>query len=112
VARRTIAAGEELTYDYSTSDTLGLEMTCVCGTAKCRGTVHGDAWRDPGFRSRNSQYLSLYIQELIAAERGQTLIGLPPDGLPSPLRPGTQTPQASPATDVPSGIEEDPRPSS
>lgn len=39
-ARRDIQPGEELTYDYCTSDTvLATRLsTCYCGTSLCRGT--------------------------------------------------------------------------
>lgn len=40
IALRDIAAGEELTYDYSTHQEHPLEdMTCGCGAATCRGVV-------------------------------------------------------------------------
>lgn len=40
VALRDIAAGEELTFDYSiTEDEVHWVMDCRCGTPQCRGTV-------------------------------------------------------------------------
>jgi hypothetical protein len=44
VASRDVAAGEELTSDYETFDTLGLDGTsfqCMCGTPQCRGLIRG-----------------------------------------------------------------------
>lgn len=38
VAARTIEPGEELTYDYLISP--GVKRACVCGAAKCRGTLN------------------------------------------------------------------------
>lgn len=41
-ALRDIAAGEELTWDYSTSMTEpGWEISCRCGTSQCRKSVGG-----------------------------------------------------------------------
>jgi hypothetical protein len=80
VARRDVVAGEELTFDYGTTDTDRWSLDCGCGAATCRGRMTGDDWRDPAFQQRNAGYLSLYIEELIAYERGgAALVGLPAD---------------------------------
>ncbi len=43
VAVRDIAAGEELTYDYSLYDGGDDDpSTCACGSAHCRGTLYSD----------------------------------------------------------------------
>jgi hypothetical protein len=82
VARHDIAAGDELTFDYGTTDTDRWSLECACGAATCRGRMTGDDWRDPAFQERHAGYLSLYVQELIAHERdGTPLVGLPP-GMP------------------------------
>ena len=39
VATRTIAAGEEIRFDYSTTVSDGWTMACRCGAADCRGLV-------------------------------------------------------------------------
>jgi hypothetical protein len=78
VARRSIALGEELTFDYGTTDSDRWTLECACGARTCRGRMTGDDWRDPAFRRRNRGYLSLYLQNLVAAERR----GVPPVGLP------------------------------
>jgi uncharacterized protein len=86
VARQDIVAGEELTFDYGTTDTDRWSLDCGCGAATCRGRMTGDDWRDPTFQQRNAGYLSLYIEELIAYERGGVpLVGLPFDAAPGQL---------------------------
>jgi hypothetical protein len=41
LARRAVAAGEELTVDYATCSGPGLVLDCRCGAPGCRGTVVG-----------------------------------------------------------------------
>jgi hypothetical protein len=42
IARRTIEAGEELTFDYNSNEyDMAEPFDCVCGTAKCVGWVSG-----------------------------------------------------------------------
>ena len=47
VARRAIAAGEEITIDYALNLTGGDAWPCRCGTACCRGVVRGDFFSLP-----------------------------------------------------------------
>ncbi|MBI2917064.1 MAG: SET domain-containing protein-lysine N-methyltransferase [Chloroflexi bacterium] len=75
LARRDIAPGEELTFDYATTDTIGLDVECHCGAPSCRGRVTSDDWKDPAFQARNAGYMSLYIQEMI--DEYQTMIASP-----------------------------------
>jgi hypothetical protein len=42
-AIRTIAAGEEITYDYCLYDGDDDEALCNCGTQKCRGTMYSQS---------------------------------------------------------------------
>jgi SET domain-containing protein len=42
VARRAIAAGEEVTCDYNINITGGTSWPCHCGVSRCRGRVAGD----------------------------------------------------------------------
>ena len=80
VARRDLGPGDELTFDYGTTDTDRWTLECQCGAPTCRGRMTGEDWRDPVFRARNAGYLSLYIEELIAYEdHGTPPVGLPPD---------------------------------
>jgi len=52
-ALRDIAAGEEVTWDYSTSlSERGWTLDCRCGSLKCRGTVRGWFELSPADRER------------------------------------------------------------
>jgi hypothetical protein len=72
VARRDLAAGEEVTYDYATSDAnphLGFD--CCCGAADCRGRVTGDDWRDPQLQARYRGAFSPYLAHRIGDGRAR-----------------------------------------
>jgi uncharacterized protein len=47
VARRDIAAGEEITCDYNINISGGTSWPCRCGAARCRGVVEGEFFRLP-----------------------------------------------------------------
>jgi hypothetical protein len=47
VARRAIAAGDEITCDYNINIADGTAWPCNCGAARCRGEVAGDFFRLP-----------------------------------------------------------------
>jgi hypothetical protein len=81
VSRRLIRADEELTYDYATTDTIYLYMSCGCATPSCRGIVKWHDWKEPAFRERNREYLSYYIYELERFLRDEETVGLPPGGI-------------------------------
>jgi hypothetical protein len=66
LARRDIAVGEELTFDYDTTDVAPATFRCQCGAANCRGTVDGSGWRSSEFRSRHEGWLSWFILEKAA----------------------------------------------
>jgi uncharacterized protein len=68
VAARDIAAGEELTYDYATSDGSDYdEFECSCGTALCRGKISGHDWMLPELQLRYRGAFSPYLAKRIAA---------------------------------------------
>jgi hypothetical protein len=68
VAMRDLAAGEEITYDYATSDGSAYdEFACRCGSAACRGAVTGDDWQRPDLRARYRGWFSPYLQRRIDA---------------------------------------------
>ncbi len=70
VARRDIAAGEEVVGDYATWESepeYRLEP-CACGAAACRGRVTGDDWRRPELRARYAGHFLPFLERRIAAE--------------------------------------------
>ena len=69
VAKRPIAAGEEITYDYATSDASHYdEFVCRCASPHCRGAVTGDDWRRVDLRERYRGWFSPYLQRRIDKE--------------------------------------------
>lgn len=75
VAMRDIAIGEELTFDYGTTDGSDYDQfECACGHKLCRGTVSGSLWRNPEMQSRYKGWFSPYLQRRIDASlRGRVL---------------------------------------
>ena len=67
VARRDIAVGEELTYDYATSDSVPYdEFACACASPRCRGTVRGTDWARSPIQTANMGWFSPYLARRIA----------------------------------------------
>ena len=63
VARRDIAPGEMLTFDYATTDTSDYdEFDCACGSPQCRGRITGQDWRCPELQERYRGWFSAYLQ--------------------------------------------------
>lgn len=68
VARRDILVGEELGYDYATTDGSDYdEFECVCGTVLCRGKISGHDWMLPELQLRYRGSFSPYLAKRIAA---------------------------------------------
>ena len=68
VALRDIAAGEELGYDYATTDGSDYdEFECDCGASLCRGKVSGHDWMLPELQLRYRGSFSPYLAKRIAA---------------------------------------------
>ena len=65
VARREIKSGEELTFDYDTTEMAADPFQCQCGSDQCRKIIDGSAWNDPQFVKDNKEYLSWYILDRI-----------------------------------------------
>lgn len=69
VARRAIAAGEELTVDYATHTGMPTwTMACRCGATGCRGTVTGQDWRLPELRRAYGDHWSPALLDRINAD--------------------------------------------
>jgi hypothetical protein len=67
VARRDIAAGEELTQDYALytiSPTWTLQP-CLCGTPACRQVITGNDWQRPDVQERYRDHFSPFLNERI-----------------------------------------------
>jgi uncharacterized protein len=69
VAMRDIAAGEELTHDWATTDDEDYRMECRCGAATCRKIVTGKDWQKPELQEKYTGYMSWYLAERIKRQR-------------------------------------------
>ena len=67
VARRDIAAGEEITSDYNINITGGTAWSCHCGAARCTGTTVGDFFKLPLDIQR--EYRPLLAEWFVRAHR-------------------------------------------
>jgi hypothetical protein len=73
VAMRDIAAGEELTHDWATTDDNDDVMTCRCDAAGCRGTVTGKDWQRVNLQRKYAGYFSWYLERKIPGQASSTL---------------------------------------
>jgi len=65
VAMRDIAAGEELTHDWATTDDDTYRMECRCGATTCRKIITGQDWRRAELQEKYAGYMSWYLTEKI-----------------------------------------------
>lgn len=66
VARRVIEPGEEITFDYSTSEiTLTYRMECRCGSVSCRGIVTNKDYLNPDFQQKYANHLPQHVLDAI-----------------------------------------------
>jgi SET domain-containing protein len=68
VAMRDIAAGEELTHDWATTDDGDYTMACHCGSPRCRGTLTGKDWMKPELQARYAGWFCWFLQRKIDAQ--------------------------------------------
>ena len=62
IARRSIAAGEQISMDYATFCNESLEpFACTCGSPECRGVIRGTDYRLP-MMARYGRHVSDYIR--------------------------------------------------
>lgn len=66
VARKNIKVGEEICFDYETTEIKADYFKCNCGSKSCRKIIDGNAWKNPIFQKKNKGYLSWYIEDKIA----------------------------------------------
>lgn len=68
VARRAIAAGEEITYDYAMTElAVSPDIACSCGSPLCRGRITNRDHLDPVWRARYGRHLPAHLLRAIAA---------------------------------------------
>lgn len=65
VAMRDIAAGEELTHDWATTDDADYVMTCTCGSPNCRGTITGKDWMKSELQAKYKGWFCWFLQRKI-----------------------------------------------
>jgi len=71
VALRQIAAGEELTHDWATTDDDDCSLTCRCGAQSCRGVITGKDWQKPDLQRKYRGIFSWYLQRKIDGDLEQ-----------------------------------------
>ncbi len=73
VARRDIHPGEEVAYDYATSEVHPWwrpKWECRCGASRCRRIISGRDCLDPDFQDDYAGHLPSWTLEFIARNRG------------------------------------------
>ncbi len=66
VASRDIAAGEEVTYDYATTEiSVPFSMPCKCGASNCRSVVTHRDHLDPAWQARFGDHLPTFVKQSI-----------------------------------------------
>ncbi len=65
VPRRKIKAGQEITFDYATTDTHMGSLKCYCGSKNCRKVIGDNDWKKTDFQKRNKEYISYHVQQKI-----------------------------------------------
>jgi len=73
VAVRDIGTGEEVTFDYATSEVhlwWRPKWVCACGAKNCRRVISGRDCLDPAFQERHRGHLPSWALEFIRRHRG------------------------------------------
>jgi hypothetical protein len=73
IARREIAAGEEITYDYSINSSGDTIWLCRCDAGRCRREIHSDFFHLPVEFQR--EYLPL-LDDWFRKERAADIVHL------------------------------------
>lgn len=67
IARRDIAVGEEVTYDYATTEiSIFYEMNCQCGTASCRGLITEKDHLNSSWQTLYGDHIPSFVKKAIA----------------------------------------------
>jgi hypothetical protein len=69
IAMRDIAANEELTHDWATTDDLDYRIECKCGSPTCRHFLDGKDWMRTDLQQKYKGYFAWHIQQKIDALR-------------------------------------------
>lgn len=69
VARRPIKAGEEITYDYATSEVSELfSLECLCGSENCRELIKGDdILKSEELQKRYGSHMMEHVKALLSS---------------------------------------------
>ena len=72
VATRDLRPGDEITFDYATSEACELspEWDCLCGTAECRARVTPNDWQIPRLQEKYLGHFLPHIAAKIAKAQG------------------------------------------
>lgn len=66
IASRDILPGEEITYDYATTEiTVPFQMECNCGSENCRGIITTSDYLIPEWQARFGQHLPKHVLRAI-----------------------------------------------
>lgn len=73
-ARRDIAAGEELTFNYLTTEwDMASGFQCLCGSDRCFGTIRGFAYLPPDEQSALLPFAAAHIRTLYDRSQAATI---------------------------------------
>lgn len=68
IAWRDIKSGEDICYDYATTDGGPYdEFQCLCGAPDCRQIITGNDWKNPALWEKYDGHFSPYLQRRIDA---------------------------------------------
>lgn len=65
VTMKNIEPKEELTFDYTKTESHNFKMKCECKKKLCRKIISGNDWKNKELQKRYSGYFSPYLQEKI-----------------------------------------------
>lgn len=66
IASRDIQPGEEITYDYATTEVaIPFEMSCQCDSANCRGIITNRDHQDAAWQARYGKHLPRHTRKAI-----------------------------------------------